>query len=172
MLKDSIDARSERARELRAKGWKFKDIAAELGVSKPTAYRWATPGNVERDRLRSKAWKERNAEQKRAYDLKYLREHRGTCTDCGDQMGIGVSEDGICKRCRRATRDQRCEVIERMWNEGATMSTIAEAVDWPMQAMRAEFGRMRNEGWNLPHRRTPEQRARMKAARWPERIAA
>lgn len=164
MLKGSIDERqTERARELRASGMTMQQVADELGVSKPTIHRWTTPGGIEHDRKRSQAWKDSHREETRAYGAQYDRDHRGTCTECGDAMGIGVFTDGICQPCRTAVRNERFAAIERMWNEGAKCGAIASAVGLSINAFRSEFGLMRATGWDLPYRRTPEQVARIVA---------
>jgi hypothetical protein len=56
-----VEKRAEAAR-LRALDWKYADIAAHLGTSTATAYRWANPDFDERSRAASRLWKDRNPE--------------------------------------------------------------------------------------------------------------
>jgi transposase len=55
------------------------------------------------------------------------------------------------------------QMIEEMWAEGMTAREIGEAIGTTSRTGRVNIGRYRSRGYNLPHRRTPEQIARMTA---------
>jgi hypothetical protein len=50
-------------------------------------------------------------------------------------------------------------MIEEMWAEGMTAREIGQAIG--STAKRINIGRYRSRGYNLPHRRTPEQLERI-----------
>lgn len=99
----------------------------------------------------------------------------GTCIDCGAPTG---GSDGrspnASKRCvpcgsryaaalsveRAAPKRQ---LIERLWAEGKTSREIAAIVGWGTSQPGTAICILRNRGYNLPHRRTPEQIARITA---------
>lgn len=55
------DGRRARANELRAAGWRYVDIAAEIGVSYATVYRLCNPDARERYRRRDREREELQA---------------------------------------------------------------------------------------------------------------
>lgn len=101
----------ERARRLRERGRTYPQIADELGVSMPTAYRWLNPDYEERQRERSRAWKER---------------HRSPCASCGKPKAVDRRDEELCRDCQHeldfGARNRR---IIDAWNAGETAAQIA-----------------------------------------------
>ena len=95
-------------------------------------------------------------EQKRAWD----RDNRPLC-ECGQPMARGSDR---CNECRREDGAAYRRLVEDMWAEGMTAREIADALGWrtkhPGQVM---VTLRRSRGYNLPHRRTPAQIARITA---------
>src|SRR3954447_12228661 len=89
------------------------------------------------------------AEQKRRWD----RENRRLC-GCGALMSRHAA---VCRSCeeaiRRAGRDQRRARIAQLWNEGASLVEIAEALATTRSTIGVEMQRMRRAGIDLPYRR-------------------
>lgn len=94
-------------------------------------------------------------EAKNAWD----RENRPLC-ECGQPMGFRSNR---CADCRRADGIALRRLIEELWADGLTSRQIAEATGWKVRSMRAYISGLRAEGANLPHRRSPEQVARITA---------
>jgi hypothetical protein len=139
-----------------------KEIAAYFGVSQATISRWTRAGAVEHDRARSRAWKARNREANRERDRASARSARGRglCSECGMPKGIGGAGNARCMGCISATAEVRRTLVEGMWAEGWTCREIFVDV---LGVHTAYIGPCRRKGWNLPHRRTPEQVARIRA---------
>lgn len=91
------------------------------------------------------------------------------CVDCG----AATSGDGAyherCGRCsgwragegtRQRFMAQRT-MIEAMWADGYTARQIADAVGWNTSHPGAFISGCRSRGYDLPHRRSPEQVARI-----------
>jgi hypothetical protein len=93
----------------------------------------------------------KRGEQKRRWDL----ENRRPCVDCG---GLVYRPHARCARCRdiarRTQREQRRIRIAALWNDGATLRGIAEALDSTPPSIGVEMAAMRKAGWALPYRRT------------------
>lgn len=116
------------------------------------------------------------AEVKRRWD----REHRPLC-ECGQPMGRGAER---CCDCQRADKAAYRRLVEDMWAEGMTARQIAGALGWKCANPNQYIVVLRNrQGYNLPHRRTPEQIARItagsgeslaraRAVQWAQRMAA
>lgn len=98
----------------------------------------------------------KRAEQKRRWDREHLHD---PCPECG---GPKCRHNARCINCAEDHRARRRALIERMWAEGATIREIREAIGSPGWSA----GVHRSRGWNLPHRRTPEQVARIRAGRY------
>lgn len=77
---------------------------------------------------------------------------RGTCTTCGDPMGVGVRDDGVCTRCKRIAKEQKWHRVQVMFLDGVPVRIIAERMGWSLGMIAVEMNRMRSEGWNLPYR--------------------
>lgn len=115
------------------------------------------------------------AEHKRRWD----RENRPLC-ECGQPMRRGSSQ---CIECKRAADAWLRRQVEEMWAEGMTGRQIADALGWKSKNPAQHICALRRDGYNLPHRRTPEQIARMtggdgddrlkraRAVAWAQRIA-
>lgn len=73
------------AQTLRASGLSYSKIAARIGVSTQTVYRWLNPEYAERQRAVCRANKER---------------YRGTCESCGAQTSGCNGPGTAAKLCR------------------------------------------------------------------------
>jgi hypothetical protein len=127
------------------------------------------PGNREKDRAISRAWKTAHREENRRADRERMMrpEYRGTCEVCGGPMGSGSAKKGrkSCQACWDAGIELKRELLVELWADGLTHGQIGAAFGWTKGHLSAEISRCRELGYALPHRRTPEQRARMVAGR-------
>lgn len=136
------------AQRLRAEGLTYRQIADSLGdISLKTVAEWLT----DPDRARAKARREG---------------YQGECivcgaTTCGDIKGGRT----YCRQCQKhapaviADRQRRREgaaprraYVQRRWNEGASMKTIASELGIATGNLSDQMDRMRSSGWDLPHR--------------------
>jgi transposase len=60
-----------------------REIAAELGVSTTTVYRWADPASAARQNASQRRWKRRNPERAQAGRDRYLERAARRCSGCG-----------------------------------------------------------------------------------------
>ena len=110
--------------------------------------------NREEERARSLArWEKRKGEyragaRKRSRDP----ENRGCCRRCGKRMGWGQRTDGVCRRCRHRARLARQPTILKLWHLGATHREIAEVLGVNKEVVGSEVSKMREAGFDLPHR--------------------
>lgn len=105
--------------------------------------------------------------------------YSGTCVDCGAATYNGtVPPPKRCHECngrrggelsRRAAEPHRAEV-EAAWAAGLTTREMCERFGWTGKYSYTNIGKLRARGYDLPHRRTPEQLARI-AAGADERMA-
>lgn len=58
------------------------------------------------------------------------------------------------------TPEQRAQ-IERLWAEGKTVREIGAEIGWALSTAKVKISQLRAQGYDLPHRRTPEQVARI-----------
>ena len=100
------------------------------------------------------------------------------CSDCGtriDGTTPGKSK-GRCHSCaskaknysqrpQSVTARERGARIVAMWGNGDTMGEIARALQTTSGSLGVAMVRMRQDGYDLPYRRTDEQRERMRLAR-------
>lgn len=108
-------------------------------------------------------------------------QYGGTCIDCGAPTDGSNGRDKAPERCRTCIEPARIakvtettqgrarprrERIAEMWASGMTLSQIAVELGLAKGAVAAIVHTMREQGWDLPHRRTPEQCARIRAGRW------
>lgn len=97
------------------------------------------------------------------------------CIDCGKRTTYGAQKRRVaeprCAQCAatHAAAPRRAEV-ERLWAEGLTGRQIAESLGWAPKTAGRMISGYRARGYDLPHRRTPEQIARITAGS-DERLA-
>lgn len=110
------------------------------------------------DRAAARRWKQRNAEQQRAYHRAYGRapENRGTCESgiCTNLRGIKAlstrpHDRGYCAECVNVIADVRRTLAEGMWADGWMLREMCEAFGG---ITKAYFAVMRDRGWDLPYR--------------------
>ncbi len=97
------------------------------------------------------------------------RSYGDPCVDCGARTGFGAERarvpDPRCRPCAEAKLlDERAayrQMIEEMWAKGMTARQIGDVLG--IKAPNGYISRLRSRGYSLPHRRTPEQIARMTA---------
>lgn len=139
-----------KARQLRARGWKYRDIASHLGLRDYQAI-WRHL-NPERQRTIEQR---RQAEKNAWSDANY---HK-PCPRCGTP--IRKNRHGVCQSCRteldNAQRRSRRSLIAELWRQGKLIREIASALDSTPGSIGAEMAHMRADGWDLPHRRTPSR---------------
>lgn len=142
-------------------------LMASEGISRQAAYerirRREDSEYVSRERAVSQRWKAEHREENRARDREYVRrlDVRGTCTSCGDPMGIGYDVDGTCSACQTAAKEEKWAELERLWAAGTKFIDVAAAMGWTKGHLSGEFARMREAGRDLPYRyrNTKRQRA-------------
>lgn len=161
----SREQKIEKARALKAQGLSYGEVAERVGVHKKTIRRWLVPGEAERDRQTSLAWKHRNKGWLREYDAGYREAHMGECSSCGGEMDPKW-DGGICMACREEEKDRRARQIERWWGEGLRLPDIADLLGWSREHLAVEFHRLREQGYDLPYR------YRLSEPRFPEQVAA
>ncbi len=82
---------------------------------------------------------------------------RAKCA-CGATLGIDSARLGRarCQECyqapRRAAREERFDLIAKMWAEGATHQEIADALGYVCNGIGVQVARARAAGWDLPAR--------------------
>lgn len=166
--KSELEARMSQARELRERtGCGPRKIMAATGLTERQA-RLICYGERERKTIQRDNANRRKA--KREWEREWLKTARAVCPGCGGPCGAGSSKPSVtvelCSACRSRQRNERCERIVAWWAEGLSLREIARRLGWTTNHVNAEFGRMRNEGFDLPYRRTPEQVARIREGRW------
>lgn len=152
-----MSTRAERvaaAARLRADGLLLREIAERMGgVSVKTVSDWLN----DPDGAKLAARKE---------------SYRGSCELCGaptsGHNGRGPRAPRYCAHCgpmvtgdinRERARPRR-EAVERAWAEGKTCREMMEMFGW---ADRSSIAVLRRRGYDLPHRRSPEQVERIRA---------
>jgi DNA-directed RNA polymerase specialized sigma24 family protein len=128
---------------------------SECGTCYLRRHRRENPAVAQRDREVSQRWKDANREANRARDRRRIAdpERRGRCVSCAGLMGHHVFTDGTCAECVSRRHEERCQQVERMWAEGATLREIAAALGTTIGAVGVQIHRMRAEGRDLPFRR-------------------
>lgn len=139
------------ARQLRAEGLIYREIAARLGVSKQAVVEWCD--DPDRSKIRARRAR-----------------YGGTCVDCGGKTTgdkgpgkphercAGCAQDYFLAEGEAASRLFREEIVA-MWREGLTIARIADELGWKRNSMRAYITRLRREGIPLPYRRASESDA-------------
>lgn len=140
------------AQALRDQGASYAEIARVLGFSEHTVWKRLNPSrarlSAQRDNAKRRAVKQAQ-ENERIRSLDY----RGRCYACGGPMGVGIAHDGTCRSCRPA---RIAELID-LWNAGLTTAEIGERLGRSKYGVRVEISKLRAKGYDIPHRRTPEQ---------------
>lgn len=107
--------------------------------------------------------------QKRRWD----RENRSACVDCGVSCARDASRCATCHKLHGAARRHaRWARIAALWNDGATMPSIAAAVGTTKKTLSVEMSDMRAAGWWLPYRRVGSAQPGKHPELRPERVAA
>jgi len=133
------------AKQLRAEGLMYREIAERLGRPLSTVQDAVTGGNARR-RAAKRAWE---------------REHyRGTCERCGGLTGKRHREH-LCWSCWIAQEQERvhprAEQIVAWWAEGLALAEIRERLGWSKGHLSMEMHRLRAKGYDLPYRRRPRR---------------
>jgi hypothetical protein len=144
------------AQRLRAKGLTYREIGERLGVALTTAHEYIRDPDLSRKKARRRA-------------------RAGVCIDCGAPTdGSRTSPAKRCAYCdrvanaerNRARARPRRDMIEWLWAEGKTGREIQEVIGSILNITT-----LRHAGYNLPHRRSPDQIARMQRPGAAERMA-
>jgi transcriptional regulator with XRE-family HTH domain len=141
-----------KAQGLRAEGWLFREIADYMGVAIQTVDSWLNDPDGSRLRARKESY-------------------CGSCELCGaptDGSNGRGKAPRHCAACwyaislelaRERAREHR-EAVEAAWAAGLTCAEMCARFGWTQKSMVC---RLRARGYNLPHRRSPEQVARISA---------
>lgn len=134
----------------------YAEIGRRLGVTQSAAWKALNPARAKEYAARDNAIPERH-EAKKAWERE---NHRRPCPTCSGEKD---RHSEACQGCMDATAAVRGSLTEGMWADGWSAREIADVFG---HASAGFVGAMRARGWDLPPRRTPEQIARMHAARW------
>jgi hypothetical protein len=158
----------EAARSLRAAHpeWSDAKIAEWLGVGKSAVWKVLNP---ERTRELNRRVNAKRNTAKRAWDRAHKEARYDKC-GCGSRK---LKVAGRCDGCVRAAAEVRRQLAEGMWVDGWTCREMAAALGISKDTMGSEIAVWRRQGHvdAFPHRRTPEQVARI-AAGWRRARAA
>lgn len=152
------------------------EIAALFGVTNSAVWKvlnpeptrqWVAQDNKRRQGAKN-AWQSR---RNRDPDV------RGRCSNvvCGRLLGIGHSNrPEMCQGCWDALAEVRRSLAEGMWAADWTVRELGEVFEVGKDRMGALIATWRNRGHaeRFPHRRTPEQVARITAGWARVRAAA
>lgn len=151
----TLKQKARRAKRLRRDGLTIVQIAATLGVARSTASNWL----CDPDGSKARARKER---------------YRKPCADgCGRLVsgsdGRGPNAPQRCTTCAldRLHAQQRLmgecinECVVRLWKNGKTRGEIAKIMGWTAKSASVKIINLRSAGYDIPYRRTLEQRERM-----------
>jgi transposase len=156
----------QKARELRAGGEKYREIAEEFGVSTTAAYAWVNPERVAPYRNGRAI----NPERARETDRLYRKTHRTACTRCGGDRPR-QTKGPHCRACIEDAADARGRKLERLWAEGLPLRQIASQMGISLNVLSTDMHRFREKGYDLPYRRRVHSTADGKP-RFPEQVAA
>jgi hypothetical protein len=155
-MSTATKTRAEAAQALHAEGWTVLEIAAHMGISKATAYRYTNPEKAEQSRAASLAWKAANRDRTRQYDAAAraasMAAHRwGSCDNCDGPLSKS-NRSGRCQPCGdQMAADEATEVVA-MWLAGATYPEIRDFLGCGKTALGVYFGRLRAAGYPVPRR--------------------
>lgn len=149
--------------------------AAALAVGKhPKSLRyWIVVGETQRQLDNARKWRGENPERRNelsrdsarkrrqekpdevnAYKRRYSRRpnRRGVCPTCGGPKGIDNAKGKECKACVLRRAEEGYQLIVRMWKDGCSMMEIAEARGCTLNALGSTMAKLREHGYDLPHR--------------------
>lgn len=142
--------REKVVRDLRDEGLLMREIGERLGLSVKTISDYLNDPGGKRCRARKESY-------------------RGACVDCGaatnGSNGRGSNAPKRCQACSNVVSAERKReefagyrrMVEEMWAEGMTGRQMADALGWTARNPNRYISDLRSRGYNLPHRRTPEQ---------------
>lgn len=137
-----------RAQELRAEGWTYQRIGAELGVTHGCAYKWLHPE-------KARAWytAENHSPGRQAQKNAWERDnYLSDCPDCGATIS---RKSGRCRGCDKARRARESygPRLEELWAEGRTLPEIAAELGTTVKTLGVTMYRLRRQGgYDLPYR--------------------
>jgi hypothetical protein len=150
----------EAARIIRAAHpeWSNGRIARFLNVGEPAVWKVLNPERAREFNRQSNA--KRNT-AKRQWDRAHKEARYDQC-ECGARK---LKRAARCDGCARAVADARRQLAEGMWADGWTTREMAEAFGISKDRMGLTLATWRRRGYAdaFPHRRTPEQVARITA---------
>jgi hypothetical protein len=132
------------------------EIGRLLGVTNSAVWKVLNPERTREMVRRDNARPERRVRKTQWDRDNYEHAYKNECA-CGEPK-MKVHER--CQGCADATAAVRRTLTEGMWADGWTCAEIAAALGHSTNGM---IPAMRRRGWDLPHRRTPEQVARIRA---------
>jgi hypothetical protein len=72
------------------------------------------------------------------------------CADCGQPVWRTAT---LCGECYRRRRNARRREIQQRWLAGESLKEIAAALGTTPASVRVTLVKMRERGWEMPHRR-------------------
>jgi transposase len=139
---------------LRAAGKSVSEIAAELGVSATTVYRWADPAYRARQNASQRRWKRRNPERVRAGRESYLGRVAPRCSRCGEPLGSPSSrrDPVVCGGCLEQATAARRRRVKELSRRGLSPAAIAARLALPRWIVASDLHRLRRRGELEPGR--------------------
>ena len=152
-----------RAQELRAQGLLIREIAERFDVALSTAHSWLSDPDGSKLRARKASYSTPCPECGKPASGSEGRRPGHLCRDCGPAAGLQRIGE-----IQHAAAEPRYRLIEQRWQDGQTLKQIADELGSTKNSINRTICALRKrDGYSLPYRRTPEQVARIKAARWP-----
>jgi transposase len=155
-----MSTRAEKVAEaqcLRAEGLLLREIAERMDAKPKTVSNWLSDPDGSRLQARKDSY-------------------RGTCERCGSPTGghngRGPNAPRYCATCgpdvggaiRRERARPHREAVEAAWASGLTCREMGERFGWSVSTSNVYISSLRARGYDLPHRRPPEEVARVAAA--------
>jgi transposase len=139
---------------LRAQGETVREIAAGLGVSTTTVYRWADPAYLARQNASQRRYKRRYPERARAARERYLERSAARCPRCGRPLASATAKGDpvLCGSCLSAATAERRRRINELAERGASPATIAARLGVPRGTVANDLHRLRARGELSPAR--------------------
>jgi DNA-binding CsgD family transcriptional regulator len=145
------DEKIAEAQRLRARGLTYREIGAQLGVTKGCLAKWLHPD-------RARAWNQHDNDRRSVAKRAWENAHdRGQCP-CGAVMGVGARRHGykVCRDCcaemAHVERAWRMQPVYEMWHAGLSLREIAAQLGMAPGTVSFHVSTMRSEGWDMPHR--------------------